>query len=1530
MMLIGKSTTVQIATPKPESQPKVMCSTTGAFDVSVRGQHTEFQSEECVHDVTITAMKVGEYEFNIEVDGSQLYEQPYTINVLDPTKCRLETNIPQKMQKQESKEITVKTTGAGKAELTVVSSNPLALHTELEQTHTDAYQVMLIPIEVTSAAVRVDLQYGGISLPRSPFTVDVFDIHQVVIEPSDSPVTYTNEPFPITVYTQGAGEGVLEVRHTGPQTFKAEVTKSKNGAYTISCTPLQVGTHSLSLYWNDLELPTSPITFQSCDPSRCAVRVAMDYKEAGNGITTGLYCKTNNAFKVTVDGLSEHNVKYFTMAVIPPQGTSPLIQFNQGRDGMATAFFTPTMTGEYLVNASLAGEPVKNSPLKVLAVTPSACRLERSIPHYLALLHEMKIEIDTSDAGPGELTCTCHTLGDMSAAEDCIALSTHDTHLKMKGIAIGKSSISLKWAGYDILSIPYEVTVVDPQQCTFKFMPAKGDIVRENTEVTVHINATAACDCTPEVRLEGPHKKQVAVSIHQNEQGHFSASFHASTCGPHTLRVLVAEVDVKGSPLSFTVQPQEAEIIGTLPTMMLIGKSTTVQIATPKPESQPKVMCSTTGAFDVSVRGQHTEFQSEECVHDVTITAMKVGEYEFNIEVDGSQLYEQPYTINVLDPTKCRLETNIPQKMQKQESKEITVKTTGAGKAELTVVSSNPLALHTELEQTHTDAYQVMLIPIEVTSAAVRVDLQYGGISLPQSPFTVDVFDIHQVVIEPSDSPVTYTSEPFPITVYTQGAGEGVLEVRHTGPQTFKAEVTKSKNGAYTISCTPLQVGTHSLSLYWNDLELPTSPITFQSCDPSRCAVRVAMDYKEAGNGITTGLYCKTNNAFKVTVDGLSEHNVKYFTMAVIPPQGTSPLIQFNQGRDGMATAFFTPTMTGEYLVNASLAGEPVKNSPLKVLAVTPSACRLERSIPHYLALLHEMKIEIDTSDAGPGELTCTCHTLGDMSAAEDCIALSTHDTHLKMKGIAIGKSSISLKWAGYDILSIPYEVTVVDPQQCTFKFMPAKGDIVRENTEVTVHINATAACDCTPEVRLEGPHKKQVAVSIHQNEQGHFSASFHASTCGPHTLRVLVADVDVKGSPLSFTVQPQEAEIIGTLPTMMLIGKSTTVQIATPKPESQPKVMCSTTGAFDVSVRGQHTEFQSEECVHDVTITAMKVGEYEFNIEVDGSQLYEQPYTINVLDPTKCRLETNIPQKMQKQESKEITVKTTGAGKAELTVVSSNPLALHTELEQTHTDAYQVTLIPIEVTSAAVRVDLQYGGISLPQSPFTVDIFDIHQVVIEPSDSPVTYTSEPFPITVYTQGAGEGVLEVRHTGPQTFKAEVTKSKNGVYTISCTPLQVGTHSLSLYWNDLELPTSPITFQSCDPSRCVVRGLPFDGSMVTQRKIEVAVDYKEAGNGIITAEVEYGDKSTEQLPVRPGRNTAFFTVSPVTMGETKFRMTFNGKELLTRKWVFKEAKHLSRRCVYVILLAVLVAIVSLSCYYFMLCNDCTLSSTEKPL
>ena len=253
----------------------------------------------------------------------------------------------------------------------------------------------------------VNVNYGGVAVPGSPFRVavdDPTDPSKVkVFGPGVEPGVKAKQPTHFTVDSKLAGPGDVEVNilddNSKPVSF--DLKDNKNGTHEVKYSADKPGMHFVHVKYDGRELPQSPIKVDvksDLDLSKLKVK----------GMHPEAYVNCPNDFSVDAGGLPSAVWDKVGCGITGPDG-SPLKNMSVGKPddaGEVKVGYTPSTEGPHKVNVTMEGTPVPGSPFKVVAVdgsNPSRVKaygpgLERGLVD-----EENEFTVETSNAGKGGL-----------------------------------------------------------------------------------------------------------------------------------------------------------------------------------------------------------------------------------------------------------------------------------------------------------------------------------------------------------------------------------------------------------------------------------------------------------------------------------------------------------------------------------------------------------------------------------------------------------------------------------------------------------------------------------------------------------------------------------------------------------------------------------------------------------------------------------------------------------------------------------------------------------------------------------------------------------------------------------------------------------------------------------------------------------------------------------------------------------------------------------------------------------------------
>ncbi len=218
----------------------------------------------------------------------------------------------------------------------------------LEQTGPGMFQCRYTPRKTKKLVVNVN--YGGVAVPGSPFRVKVDDPTDPakvrVYGPGVEPGVTANEPTWFTVDSRQAGPGDLEVSIVDNKNKPVpyELESNENGTQNVKYTATKPGIHAVDIKYDGRELPQSPIKVDvksDLDLGRIKIK---DLKPEA-------YVDAANDFTVDAGSVPAHAWNKIGCTVLSPDGTKlPAVKVGKADgNGQVKVTFVPNRVGGHKV-----------------------------------------------------------------------------------------------------------------------------------------------------------------------------------------------------------------------------------------------------------------------------------------------------------------------------------------------------------------------------------------------------------------------------------------------------------------------------------------------------------------------------------------------------------------------------------------------------------------------------------------------------------------------------------------------------------------------------------------------------------------------------------------------------------------------------------------------------------------------------------------------------------------------------------------------------------------------------------------------------------------------------------------------------------------------------------------------------------------------------------------------------------------------------------------------------------------------------
>lgn len=1562
------------------------------------------------YSVSYAAPSAGKYSLTVMSDGEHIPGSPFSVEVLpapDAGKCRASGHAfdnPNSLLVQKPLEFKVETTNAGVGVLTVTCKDPQGAVVPVflaEDKSNGRQKVHSVKIDPSmKGRFEVSVQWSERHIPKSPFTFNVGNPKDViVIDLADSAdfVGRKGEVMSFSVDARKAGPGEVKAaaKYDDGKVVLYEQKKNKDGTLKLSHTPAKEGKMELLLTYSGANILPLPWIIDVIDPTAFKVVVP---KEPG---------RLNEYVKFMLVGVQKKQVKNITV-IAKNQSHDATVKLEFSDKKQAVASFIPKEIGEYTVEVRVAKKDIPGSPFKCSVVDPSRCVIvDGDVPNVVMIGSEEKFRVDTTEAGPGELTVEC--LNDDGSPSTCLKNAVSAGSVRMAGKSCGRCSFRLKFAGFPIAaSMPVEVFITDPSKCTYSCNGIVNGCCKTNANITVDVDTSHGGSYPPVVEARGP-KSKYDVEVTKVTEGHYTVTFSPWQEGDNKIDVTVGGAKISGSPMSFkseqpldpskvkvggpglaggvanrrceiTIYARESMLVdrgvlnvsiegesgkgieildknnGTY-TVSYVPKATgmivlnvtgdghnvagspfNIPIA-PEPDASKckvqnrsgeeafvesssmyhrvrtsfelGVVTSGAGSGVVSASGTTPNespirvFTKEEKTNRDDITYIKfdptsVGVHTLSIAWDKQSLKGSPYSIKVVDPTKCVFADPFPSSVRVGDRVILHVDTSAMGEGELEVFSSGPEAEVT-VETEKPEMHQLKIVGVSLGSTTI--DVKFGGLSITGAPYALTVCDPTKNTSD-FQAGVMTLGIPFKFRVMADGAGQAKLRVVSSKKGTQL--VRNVQDSTWEVTFTPREIGEYTLNILWGEWDITGSPYTFSVCDPSRIKIEglrnpnevvlvgepVAFSVNSAGAGPgklscrtvcngksedvtwdeTDGSSDEVFMQFKPTAPGKIQLHLEFNGMDILmkphiydipdpsqfkvtPPRGYGRLnehlkfsvtgvkqdtelsitattnngekvpVKTKIGSDGRtAIARITPMSIGDYSIEVKHAGQHISGSPFTAQVSSPDACRIVGDLPTVLHVGGGPILQVDHSEAGPGELEFETEVL---SGDENSLVRSEEEEEEEAgvwvldKRDAVGRLRITGKWGGYIIPNTPFILSTVDSSKVTWSWKIMEGQTISQGEQMKFLIDGTGAGEMALKIRAVGPEGEEYPVKTVNHENGTYTVTLNPWQVGKNQAHIMWGGKPVPRTPITFEVlKGIEARAItasgdsfknATISTMAyiminaiesgLLGRGLLTASLVKDELDIP---------FDITDKGDG--------MYEFRFMPMQEGIYYLSITYQGKHIHNSPFEIMVgvgAVANKCRAFGEAIDKEPAIFVADLPIKfsvdTSAAGTGTLTTMASRqedePVYVYTVREG---ENHHLKFNPVEIGD--YDVEIKWGGQDIPGSPFLFKVVDPQKCVIKgfPEGSHLQ-KDETLSFTVDMSDVGDYVPVVSVTVQQRVKAlKAVKVSGKIYTYTYTAKHLGRTSISVTVAEEDVPHSPFSFSVADVNTFSIVGLNLQG------------------------------------------------------------------------------------------------------------------------
>ncbi|GFR83448.1 filamin-A [Elysia marginata] len=726
------------------------------------------------YDCSFIGQTEGHYQVQVTYNDMHAQGSPFSVNVVDVGGIRITGDHWNLIPLEERAGFSIVSPHGSFDDLSVKIVAPNGTHVpfRLGERGDGTAKLDWQPTVVGSHKVFID--YAGVAVQGSPFTIKVFDASQVRV--SNIHPGLVNRPCSFALDASTAGDGNLEilVMH-GDEIVPNYVQDEGNTAFKVTFTPRHAGLHLVHTQFNGVAVPGSPHQVHVLDPESVEV--------TGSGVNMAA-ANVPTSFRVDMRNAGDAKLNVRVICV-------------------------------YKVYVECAGVPAKGSPFNCNVYDPSLIRINAPGRAYLG--RPIHFNLDTSAAGRGKLdfqvTCRGH---DVPTRLREVGPERYDISFTPQQGAPHR--VHVNFNDLQVPGTPFDVAVIDGSNVNVSGNGVRLAKVFKEAMLTLDHDGLDEQDI--EVKVIAPSGNTLPARLTHHSNNTSQISFTPLEVGGHRVYVTVGDDPISGSPFTCNVYDPSAcritEVDKTAKREREIGFTIDSSAAG-------------AGTLEVEVthRGQpvRTEcYKLSEGRHSYTFRPREVGRYEVRASFNGDTIPGTPLIIDVEEdtPTFIRIHFSSSEPIKASGRNSFLLQMNGhrVDRNMLNVIIKAPNGenIPARLIQQADGDYKVEWTPNVPGRHAIEV--LFGGQQVSGSPFYIDVFDIHKIRVNNFYNGNINETAGFKVDCTQAGKGNQEIRIESPSGRNVPFEVVENPPLEHHVTYTPTESGQHKIFISYSNMEL--------------------------------------------------------------------------------------------------------------------------------------------------------------------------------------------------------------------------------------------------------------------------------------------------------------------------------------------------------------------------------------------------------------------------------------------------------------------------------------------------------------------------------------------------------------------------------------------------------------------------------------------------------------------------------------------------------------------------------------
>uniref|UniRef100_A0A8R1XV92 Uncharacterized protein n=1 Tax=Onchocerca volvulus TaxID=6282 RepID=A0A8R1XV92_ONCVO len=1401
--------------------------------------------------------------------------------------AKLTPRTRRKLQEQKirhEEELDEKREEASKSMKDDLQSMPALDRDEFELSHSKPSS--LSPVSTPRATPRLNLKFGKDKekkrIEENDFNFGKSKItskHEIVRRGKDVDVKVDSlklgKDDQLKVFVTLAAKGGTEREEIEPK-----VKKSRH-SYEISFRPTEVGTHKVMVYVNDTLHPMCPFPIRVYDASEIIVGEIAPQSTI------------NDTVEFTVDagragfGNLEMAIKDSDGIIIP----SHVAQLETGTAKFLVTF-NPTSTGMHTVNITFNKEVLKNSPFEVNIVDGKPFdEMENAL-----------VDGKKKDSRKEKEDKKREEKERMKKEKEEKLMA--ETLKKNKGKEVKKKKHPME------------------RRTSVSKIPSLSRIGRP-VQILITLEGEESLDIT----VIDPEKKKIESSMFDHEPGVKRVEFIPMQVGDHEIEVKYAGMDVQGSPFTCRAYDPAKIIVGDIPKSVIDRPVHFVVDA-----SQAGV-----GNLEVAVNegripsmaqslGQHR--------YDISFVPRELADHTISVRFNNEPVPGSPFICHLVMAQSVTISGPGLERIPVGQVAQIYVNVEGMKdvlpQIRITDSQNNNIPVNISKSDTDDKKYIISYTPKNVGNH--QIDISCDGNPIAGSPFTSKAFDAKCAKLSCIEEAVVGHPCTFTIDAARAGAGnmEIIVSVENRNVPNFVQAEGQAK---FKVSFTPQEAKDHLISVRFNGDPIPGSPMvcpvrerlsqsTGDMSSPMN-SVGSEQEIRLVGD-LTVGQVGQTKG-FSIDTGGReTDCNV-----VVTDSRGRPLPVRCYKQHDDSYWVEFTPENIGLHQIEVTFADAPIVSSPFKCIVIDPRKVFI-KGVNEPFILNQPAVITVNRQLAGDGDLTVELIDPSNELVRFDMQTTADGDDVFKFIPNKIGQYKMSTKLAGFLVDGTPHTLIVEEHGKPTVRGVAIEHPVEVERPTSIIFDAKNVKGNLKIDVR--GPKKAKIRHTANKNPDGTTEISFTPMEVGRYLINIEYNNRTISGSPFGIEVVDPRKVIVND----HMADEDGVYQFAV---QQRNIIDVDATAAGSGKLRAEVRDWDGR-LVNDYDIESLGYGKYriiycphqpgKYSIYLYWSDMAvqkaqplhviaegEQPSTSRALPFTnavmatshntlRSRSEDYLTHERSETDCLRVVVRGEGLTRA----ANNEPTEFIIDGSDVSRDGQiscslfgQKADIPVRLTHLGNNVykavytplipgiyELQvlWDGHHVRGSPFRVQV-DLHSsaaeaISIDANTLKMGIVNEDVKTIIDTRKAGPGQLSAQCMGPTKLAfCELYDLRDGTYTLSIKPSEIGKHTLVVKYSDEQVPGSPFIFNVSyppDASKVRVYGPGIEHGILSTFKSNFVVETKGAGAGQLTVRVRgpKGAFNVEMQREKKQERTIHCKYEPKEPGDYQVEVKWHGEHV----------------------------------------------------